>query len=160
MAGEKILIVEDDVNIAAMVDTMMRENGYLTTIAYDGVSGLELAMKERPDLILLDLRLPQMSGMQLLYELHEQQLNIPVIVATAWSSEELAVQSLRMGVKDYIKKPFSLEELSEVIERALEEGRLRRERDILNEQLVLFNQRLKQRLRQLRALYEVGQAVT
>jgi GAF domain-containing protein/CheY-like chemotaxis protein/anti-sigma regulatory factor (Ser/Thr protein kinase) len=159
MAGEKILIIEDEQDIAMMVDTLMKECGYRTVIARDGLSGLDLALQERPDLILLDLRLPQMSGVQLLYRLHEQQVNTSVVVVTAWGSEELAVQALRMGVKDYIKKPFSLNELLEVVERALEEGRLRRERDSLTKQLLVSNEQLKQRVRQITSLYEVGQAL-
>lgn len=160
MAEEKILIIEDEQDIALMMDTLMQECGYHTVIVHDGLSGLHLALQERPDLILLDMRLPQMSGMQLLYKLHEHQINVPVVVVTAWGSEELAVQALRMGVKDYIRKPFNLNELLEVVERALEGSRLRRERDRLTEQLLTSNQQLKQRVRQLTALYEVGQALT
>jgi DNA-binding response OmpR family regulator len=76
-----------------MVDTVMQEHGYRTVVAENGQRGLDLALAERPDLILLDLRLPEMSGLQLLYKLHEQHVRIPVVVVTAWGSEELAVQS-------------------------------------------------------------------
>ncbi len=159
MAGEKILIIEDEYDIAMMVDTLLKGQGYQTFVAQDGLSGLELALKERPDVILLDLRLPQMSGMQLLYKLHEHQANVQVVVVTAWGSEELAVQALRMGVKDYIKKPFNLDELLQVIERTLEKSQLRRERDKLTAQLLVSNQQLTQRVRQITALYEVGRAL-
>jgi GAF domain-containing protein/ActR/RegA family two-component response regulator len=158
MAGEKILIIEDEQDIALMIDTLMQERGYRTVVAHDGVSGLGMALQEQPDLILLDLRLPQMSGVQLLYKLDEHQVNAPVVVVTAWGSEELAVQALRMGVKDYVKKPFNLNELIGVVERTLGEGRLRQERDVLTQKLLVSNQQLKQRLAQLTALYKVGQA--
>ena len=158
MAGEKILIIEDEQDIALMIETLVQERGYRTVVAYDGLSGLDAAMQEQPDLILLDLRLPQMSGVQLLYKLDEHQVSVPVVVVTAWGSEELAVQALRMGVKDYIKKPFSLNELMGVIERTLGEGRLRHERDVLTKKLLISNQQLKKRVAQLTALYKVGQA--
>jgi GAF domain-containing protein/DNA-binding NarL/FixJ family response regulator len=159
MAGEKILIIEDERDIATMIDTLMQESGYQTVVAYNGVKGLELALHERPDLILLDMRLPQMDGMQILYKLHEHQTSIPVVMVTAWGSEELAIQALRMGVKDYVKKPFDPQDLLDVAERALAEGRLRRERDELTKQLLISNQKLERRVHQLTALYEVGQAL-
>jgi len=159
VTGEKILIVEDEQDIARLMAILMQERGYRTVIAYDGVKGLNLALQERPDLILLDLRLPEMGGMQLLYKLHEHQVDVPVVLVTAWGSEDLVIEALRLGVKDYIKKPFTLEELLGMAERALAEGRLRRERDVLTEQLLISNQKLERRVRQLTALYEVGQAL-
>ncbi len=159
MSGEKILIVEDELDIADLMASLMRKNGYQTFVAGNGVRGLELALSEHPDLILLDMRLPQMGGMQLLYKLDEHQMDIPVVVVTAWGSEELAVQALRLGVKDYIKKPFSIDELLHVAERALTEARLRSERDELTEKLLVSNETLESRVHQLTALYEVGQAL-
>lgn len=150
MAEEKILIIEDEYDVAVMMDSLMRERGYRPSIAYDGLSGLDLALQERPDLILLDLRLPQVSGVKLLTKLHEHQLNIPIVVVTALGSEELALHALRMGVKDYVKKPFDAAELLEAIERALEEGRLRRERDLLIDQLRESRDQLAERSADLR----------
>jgi GAF domain-containing protein/FixJ family two-component response regulator len=159
MAGEKILIVEDDRDLAQLMAMLMKKSGYQSAVAYDGVKGLNMALRERPDLILLDLRLPRMGGMELLRKLHERQMRAPVVILTAFGSEELAVRALRMGVKDYMAKPFDLEELVEVAERALAEGRLRRERDILTKQLLISNQELERRVHQLTALYEVVQAL-
>jgi signal transduction histidine kinase/DNA-binding response OmpR family regulator len=127
MAEETILIIEDEYDIASMMDELVREQGYQPVVAHDGLSGLDLALQERPDLILLDLRLPEISGVDLLSQLHDHELNIPVVVVTAWGSEELALHALRMGVKDYVKKPFSAAELLEAVEKALQEVRLRRE---------------------------------
>jgi len=159
MAEEKILIVEDDQDVARLMVTMMQRSGYQTIVASDGIQGLNLALRERPDLILLDLLLPRMGGMELLYKLHERQMSVPVVIVTAWGSEELAVQALRMGVKDYINKPFNPKDLLAVVERALAEKRLRRERDILTKQLLISNQKLERRVHQLTALYGVGQAL-
>ncbi len=159
MTKEKILIVEDEVDLAQMMVALMQDCGYQTCVAFNGLQGQEMALRERPDLILLDLRLPQMSGMKLLYNLREHEVSAPVVVVSAWGSEELAIQALRLGVKDYIKKPFRMNELVEVVERALTEERLRRERDTLTGQLQASNERLERQVRQLTALYEVGQAL-
>ena len=159
MAGEKILIVEDDRDLAQLMAILMQRHGYQTVTAHDGIEGLNLALRERPDLILLDLRLPRMNGMDLLRRLHERQMYAPVVILTAWGSEEVAVQALRLGVKDFINKPFDPNDLLVVAERALAEVRLRRERDILTKQLLISNQKLERRIHQLTALYEVGQAL-
>jgi GAF domain-containing protein/CheY-like chemotaxis protein len=137
----------------------MECDGYQTIAARDGIEGLELATRERPDLILLDLRLPKMGGMRVLRNLNARQVNVPVVVVTAWQSEELVVEALRLGVKDYVKKPFSANDLLGAVKRALTEARLRRERDTLTEQLLTSNQELEQRVRQLTALYEVGKGL-
>jgi len=160
VAGEKVLIVEDERDIAQLMVTMMQSSGYQTIVAYDGVEGLNLALRERPDLILLDLRLPKMGGMQVLHDLREQQVSVPVVAVTAWRSEELVIEALRLGVKDYVKKPFALKELLEVAERALTEGRLRRERDALTEQLLISNQELEQRARNLMLINRISTTLT
>jgi GAF domain-containing protein/FixJ family two-component response regulator len=159
MAGEKILIIEDEPDIAVMLEDMLSQQGYGTVLAHDGVNGLKLALQERPALILLDLRLPQMSGMELL-SLLQKKSTVPVIVVSAMASEGLARRALRMGVKDYIKKPFEAPELLRAVEGALQEGRLCRERDTLTAKLMAANQKLKSRLTHVASLYQVGQALT
>ena len=149
MAGEKILIIEDEQDIALLMATAMRDNGYRVVVAHDGAKGLDMALSEQPDLILLDLRLPKMSGMRVFHALREHQVDVPVVVVTAWRSQELVIEALRLGVKDYLSKPFALKDLLEVAERALTEERLRRERDALTEQLLASNQELERRARNL-----------
>jgi GAF domain-containing protein/DNA-binding NarL/FixJ family response regulator len=152
MAKQKILIIEDNLEIAIMVDDLMREQGYHTAIAYNGQTGLDLALKERPDLILLDLRLPQMSGVDLLQALKDQNCVAPVVVMTAAGSEELAIQALRLGVQDYIKKPFNAPKLLEVTHRALEEDRLRNENAQFLEDLQESRDRVAERGTELKTV--------
>ncbi|MBU0702974.1 MAG: GAF domain-containing protein, partial [Chloroflexi bacterium] len=159
MTRERILIVEDEHDIAHLMETIMRDKGYQTLVAYDGVEGLNLALREHPDLILLDLRLPGKDGMDVLSDLHEREIDIPVVVVTAWGTEELVVEALRLGVRDFITKPFTMQELTGAVKRALTEERLRRERDELTEQLLISNQELEQGVQQLTALYEVGRGL-
>jgi len=160
VAGEKILIIEDEQDIALLTATIMRDNGYRAIVAHDGVKGLDMALSEQPDLILLDLRLPKMSGMQVLHALRERQVSVLVVVVTAWKSEEMVIEALRLGVKDYLSKPFALEELLEVVERALTEERLRRERDTLTEQLLISNRELERRARNLMLVNRVSTTLT
>ena len=118
-----------------------------------------MALRERPDLILLDLQLPKMDGMEVLRDLRKRQMYFPVVLVTAWRTEKLVLDALRLGVKDYITKPFTMHDMLDAVHRALTEGRLRRERDTLIKQLQASNQELGQRVSQLTALYEVGQAL-
>ena len=160
MAGETILIVEDEKDVATLMDTLMRQSGYQTEVAHDGVTGLNVALEEKANLILLDLHLPQMGGLELLSKLHEREVQVPVVVVTAYKSEQLAIEALRHGVKDYITKPFVIDELVGAVERGLAEGRLRYERDALTQQLQASNETLERQVRQITALYEVGQALS
>ncbi len=161
MANETVLVVDDShQNVEFLKDYVLKPNGYQVLIARDGEAGLKLALKQRPGLILLDNNMPKMSGMEVLEALNEHQANIPVIMMTFHGSETLAVQSFRLGVKDYVLKPFQISEMLQSIERALAEARLRRERDELTGRLVKSNQQLEQRLKELNTLFGIGKSVT
>jgi two-component system NtrC family sensor kinase len=161
MANEWVLVVDDSVqNVEFLTDYVLKPNGYQVLVARNGEEGLKLALNKRPDLILLDNNMPRMSGMEVLDALNEHRANIPVIMMTFHGSETLAVQSFRLGVKDYVLKPFQISEMLEAIERALSEARLRRERDELTERLMKSNQQLEQRLKELNTLFGIGKSVT
>jgi GAF domain-containing protein/CheY-like chemotaxis protein len=160
MAMEKILIIDDSTQIRSFLSEMLRPLGYAVSTASDGKRGLDKALTERPDLILLDFNLPRLSGIEILEALHKDNYEVPVILMTAHGSESVAVQAFRLGVRDYIPKPFETEQILEVIERALTESRLRRERDQLMLRLEQTNRHLERRLMDLSTLYAVGQSVT
>jgi two-component system phosphate regulon sensor histidine kinase PhoR len=161
MAGEKVLIVDDRVeNIEFIVDYVLKPHGYTHAAARDGAEGLRLARKERPDLMLLDMNMPKLNGIEVLEALRSEKIQIPVIMMTFHGSETLAVAAFRLGIRDYIVKPFQVEEMLEAIERALTEVRLRRERDELTARLVKVNRQLEQRVRELNALFGIGKSVT
>jgi two-component system NtrC family sensor kinase len=128
--------------------------------AENGLQGLKIALDKHPDLILLDMNMPKMNGMEVLETLNAKNIKTPVILMTFHGSETLAVQAFRLGVKDYVLKPFQIEEMLEAIERALAEARLRRERDELTERLVKSNQQLEQRVKELNTLFGIGKSVT
>jgi len=161
MANECVLVVDDShQNVEFLKDYVLKPNGYQVLVARDGEAGLKLALNQHPDLILLDNNMPKMSGMEVLEALNEHQANIPVIMMTFHGSETLAVQSFRLGVKDYVLKPFQISEMLQSIERALAEARLRHERDELTGRLVKSNQQLEQRLKELNTLFGIGKSVT
>ena len=116
--AEKILLVEDEEKLARMVEMELRYEGYEVTKAFDGRSGLEEALSGKYDLVLLDIMLPQLSGMEVLRRLRRES-DIPVIMLTARDSVIDKVSGLDSGADDYITKPFAIEELLARIRAAL-----------------------------------------
>ena len=111
MESKKILVVEDEKNIVDILVFNLRREGYGTLEAYDGVTGLQLALDQDPDLILLDLMLPRLDGFEVCRRLREQGRATPVIMLTAREEETDKVLGLELGADDYITKPFSMREL-------------------------------------------------
>jgi len=108
--GRKILIIEDDKNIADIIKHNLKKEGFSVIEAYDGEQGLEMGLNENPDLILLDIMLPKMDGFTVCKKLR-QSVNTPIIMITAREEELDKVLGLELGADDYITKPFSYREL-------------------------------------------------
>jgi two-component system copper resistance phosphate regulon response regulator CusR len=107
----KILVVEDDKTVGQYVKRGLEEARYQVDLVDDGTAGLRAAASGRYDLAVLDLRLPGMSGQEVLRTLRDRGVTLPVLVLTAQDSVDFKVQALRMGADDYVTKPFALEEL-------------------------------------------------
>ena len=132
MVGELILVADDgQENREFIVDYVLNPNGYRAIVAKDGREALDLIAEHAPDLVLLDYQMPRMTGVDVLRAIQANNWNIPVILMTFYGSEEVAVEVYRLGVRDYVKKPFSIDEMLGAIERSLSEVRLRKERDDL-----------------------------
>ena len=116
--GERILLVEDEEKLARMVELELRYEGYEISKAFDGRSGLDQALTGTYDLVLLDIMLPQLSGMEVLRRLRRES-DLPVIMLTARDSVIDKVSGLDSGADDYITKPFAIEELLARIRAAL-----------------------------------------
>ena len=114
----KILIIEDEEKIARFIELELGHEGYVTTKAFDGRTGLELAESGEFDLVLLDIMLPQLNGMELLRRIRKTS-QMPVIMLTARDSVTDKVSGLDSGANDYITKPFAIEELLARIRSAL-----------------------------------------
>ena len=122
-----ILIVDDDRSHLSMLDTVLRGWGYATRTAEDGQTGLE-AIQEQPfDLVLLDVRMAGMGGIETLQRIKEYNPAVPVLIMTAYSSVDNAVQALKTGAYDYLTKPLDFDALKQSLERALEHVRLESE---------------------------------
>ncbi len=104
--GNKIALIDDDQNILTSVSMILEEEGFEVFTYTDGVSGLEGVLKEQVSLVVLDIKMPRMDGMEMLQELRKKS-NVPVIFLTSKEDEIDELCGLRMGADDYIKKPFS-----------------------------------------------------
>ena len=107
----KILIVEDEPNMVAGLRDNFEYEGYEVITAPDGVAGLERAIKEKPDLVILDVMMPRMSGLDVCKQLKAKRVSVPVIMLTARGQEVDKVVGLELGADDYVTKPFSIREL-------------------------------------------------
>ncbi len=110
-AAQTVLIVEDDESIADSIAYHLDRAGFRTLQATDGGQGLRLFRRERPDLVILDLMLPQVDGWRFTEQLRGEDVHVPVIVCSARTSEHDRVHGLEIGADDYITKPFSMKEL-------------------------------------------------
>ena len=109
--GKTILIVEDEQNIVDILSFNLSREGYDTLEAYDGKTGLQLALEQNPDLILLDLMLPEMNGFDVCRRIREAGSAVPILMLTAREEEADKVLGLELGADDYITKPFAMREL-------------------------------------------------
>lgn len=123
MSHEKILVIEDDIKITRFLDLELKHEGYLVEQAMDGRSGLEKAENEQFDLILLDVMLPSLNGMEVLRRLR-QSSETPVIMLTAKDDITDKVMGLDIGADDYVTKPYSIEELLARIRTVLKRKRV------------------------------------
>jgi two-component system, OmpR family, response regulator ArlR len=111
----KILIVEDEIGIANFLKQGLEEEGYFILVANDGKTGLELALSQKVNLILLDWILPKMTGIEVCKSIRKTDTITPIIFLTAKDTVQETIEGLKAGANDYIKKPFSFDELLERI---------------------------------------------
>lgn len=161
MAEETILVIDDGAEARDfIIDYVLKPNGYRALVADGGKKGLKLAEKHKPDLILLDLQMPGMDGFGVLQRMADLGLNIPVVIVTFHGSEEIAIEVYRLGVRDYVMKPFSVEEMLGAIERALRESRLLREKEVITRRLGRANREIQKQRSELKKLYRLSQSVS
>jgi len=125
MAGKKVLIVDDDIKTVELVKLYLTRDGYQVLTAYDGIEAMRLARESRPDLIVLDLMLPDIDGLEVCRILRHES-DVPIIMLTARSTDQDKLTGLGLGADDYVTKPFSPKELAARVQAVLR--RLPRER--------------------------------
>lgn len=152
MTEEKILIIDDSTELRSLLESVLPYGGYRAISATTGQDGLDLAEELKPDLILLDLELPDTTGLKVLEALNKQDRSIPTIMMTGYGSEGVAADALRLGALGYLVKPFTTEEVLSSIERALTVGRLHREKEKLAALLETY-------ARHLQMIHAIGRAM-
>lgn len=120
----KILLIEDDRGIARFVKKGLLENSFSVDVATDGETGYDFALQKAHDLMILDIMLPKMDGLELLRRLRGMKIQTPVIFLTARDSESDVVQGLNLGADDYLTKPFSFNELLARVHAHLRRGKM------------------------------------
>jgi two-component system response regulator HydG len=135
MSKARILVVDDEDSARSGLEKLLKQSGYLVVTAADGVIALEVAAEHAPDVVVTDLKMPNMDGMTLLAKLREQDVELPVIVTTAFGDVDSAVEAMRKGAADFITKPVDFDVLALSIERALEQRTIRSESENLKRQI-------------------------
>jgi DNA-binding response OmpR family regulator len=125
--AEKILIIEDDPSILRGLQLNLGMEGYLVRSAGDGETGLAMARSEKPDLVVVDVMLPRLGGLEVVREIRRDDPDLPVLVLSAKGQESDKVAGLELGADDYIVKPFGLKELLARIDALLRRRRVRGE---------------------------------
>jgi len=130
-----ILIVEDEAKMRRLLELNLGEDGFDTRSAADAEAGLEMLQRDPVDLVITDLKLPGMGGLEFLHAVKRMNAALPVIVMTAFGTVETAVEAMKAGASDYVLKPFSLAEMRMVVHKELDVRRLREENRSLREEL-------------------------
>jgi DNA-binding NtrC family response regulator len=128
MSSSRILVVDDEADIRGLLSEILAEEGYEVEAAPDAASAMRACARQAPDLVLLDIWMPDMDGITLLREWSEKNLlRFPVVMLSGHGTVETAVEATRLGAFDFIEKPLSIAKLLHTVERALEAGRRRRQ---------------------------------
>jgi two-component system response regulator AtoC len=126
-----VLVVDDKEMMRDSVATTLQRAGFTVLTAPDGTQGLDIVAKKRPDAVVTDMRMPGLSGMELLEKIREIDDELPIVLMTAFGTIETAVKAMKMGAFDYLTKPFEGDELIITVKRAVEHRRLVRENAVL-----------------------------
>lgn len=163
-----ILIVDDEQSIRKLLRRVLEREGYRVIEANDGREAVHIALEKRPDLGLFDLKMPEMDGVEALRAVREEGLEVPVIMLTAHSTVESAVEAMKLGAFDYLKKPFDVEEMKLIVKKALKYGNLEKEVKGLRkevrgrygmEQIVGQNAKMKEILKMIETVAETRSTV-
>ncbi|MFH1538847.1 MAG: sigma-54 dependent transcriptional regulator [bacterium] len=123
-----VLIVDDDSQLRQSFEKLLSEEGYEVRTAPSGEDGLEVVRQKAPDLVVMDVRLPGMNGLETFGAIRGIEPKLPVIIMTAYGTTDTAIEATKMGAFDYILKPFDIPDILRLIKQALESGRLMRSR--------------------------------
>jgi two-component system, cell cycle sensor histidine kinase and response regulator CckA len=137
----RILIVDDEPRMCDSLEVLLSNEGYKTQTAYSGQEALKWLEQRNIDLVLLDIVMPDMNGLDIMDHIKQRQMDSLVIVITGHASVDSAIESLRRGAHDYLRKPFEFDELVKRVENAVEQKRLKKECEVINGKLQLSERR-------------------
>lgn len=133
--GETILVADDDTYIQEVLGDRLESLGYRVLRVGDGKLALEMIERQDPQLVFLDIEMPGMKGLDVLRELRKRDKDFPIVMITAYGSIDLAVEAMKEGAYDFIPKPFKATHIAHVVEKAMERQKLRREKEVLSEEV-------------------------
>jgi two-component system response regulator AtoC len=123
---KSILIADDDISIRSLLQSVFESEGYQTYEAVSGRDVMPAVLKHRPDLIIMDVRMPGLSGMEVLEQLKRNSIDVPVLLMTAYGTSSVAIKAIQLGAYDYVTKPFELDDLLLTVRRTLDHKELAR----------------------------------
>ncbi|HEY6548531.1 MAG TPA: sigma-54 dependent transcriptional regulator, partial [Vicinamibacteria bacterium] len=135
LARARLVVIDDERNAADALGALLHDDGYEVAVGYDAETALRLLEAQEPDLVLTDLRLPGLDGLELLGRIRQMHPSTMVIVMTAYGTVKNAVKAMKLGAEDYLSKPVDVEELELVVSRALEKKSLLAEANVLRQRL-------------------------
>ncbi len=160
-----ILVIDDDSGVRQIFNDSLSEIGYEVSAVGSPCAGLDIIKKESIDLIITDIMMPEMSGIDFLRSVRSKNADLPVVMITGHPSVDVAVQAMKEGASDFISKPFNLAHARLVIKKAMEEGRLRKENKALLsrvmkvDKLKPISKKLSEKVRELSVLYSMSEAL-
>ncbi len=161
MSGERILVIDDSTEMVKhLTERVLPTFGYETLHAFDGSTGQALIQEGKPDLIVLDYNLPEMTGLDILRWMAQESISTPVVLMTGYGSELSAIEAFRLGAKDYLIKPFTIDEIVKTIDHALVETRLLQDKQELAEQLRRVKVETSRQHQEMETLFNIGKAIT
>ena len=131
----KILVIDDEEKMCWALERALSQEGYQVVTATRGLQGIELAKKSEPSLVILDLKMPDIGGIEVLKQIKEINSSLPVIMITAHGSIDTAIEAMKIGATDYITKPFKLEEIKLQIAKALNLSNLENQLNLAQQEL-------------------------
>lgn len=135
MNDNKVLVVDDEESVRALLSLVLTKEGYEVVEAANGLEAVEVAGKEAPAVVIMDIRMPKMDGMTAFRTFRQQHLDAAVILMTAFAEVNAAVEAMKIGAFDYVIKPFNIDEIKLLIKRAVESRRLAAEANLLRQEL-------------------------
>jgi DNA-binding NtrC family response regulator len=125
--ASKLLVVDDESKMRRVLQLFFEDSGYSVAQAENGEEALQTLDSVRPDLVICDMRMPRMNGMELLQRVKQKSPDLPVIIMTAYGEVKTAVEAMKLGAENYVTKPLDMEELRILVSRAMERSSLIKE---------------------------------